>query len=361
MRNNVRNNQMNKRKLENMRRKQMIKGIMFAVEIIILFVLIICIRNIFTRLNEMQKDPDHIDVPQNGTAENDIGTQIVEAIKGTYNAEGIDGEQDLNNTQGNNEESTDDIKHTDYVEYIRSLGDLDIGKPQDRTEDEVLTRLNELAKDSLVIKNIYENHSLYPEELLVALANNPELLDFASGYLDPETVTGGFTESEIEQDFPLFLQWDPRWGYQSYGENCIGLAGCGPTSLSMVLFYLTRDETLTPDYIAKYSMENGHYVKGSGTSWSLMTEMPKLYDIKVSEVGLSETSMKTALDNGSIIICAMRKGYFTVAGHFIVIYGYDRDGFWVNDPNCVSRSDVKWAYSDIKSQIRNIWAYKKGR
>ena len=45
---------------------------------------------------------------------------------------------------------------------------------------------------------------------------------------------------------PLFLQWDPRWGYTEYGEDSfLGLSGCGPTCLSMVLYYLTGDKSLT--------------------------------------------------------------------------------------------------------------------
>lgn len=43
------------------------------------------------------------------------------------------------------------------------------------------------------------------------------------------------------------------------------------------------------------------------------------------------------------------------ARHFIVIYGYDRDGLMVNDPNCVARSMMRWSYADIASQIKHIW------
>ena len=33
---------------------------------------------------------------------------------------------------------------------------------------------------------------------------------------------------------PLFLQWDERWGYRSYGGDFLAVTGCGPTALSMV-------------------------------------------------------------------------------------------------------------------------------
>ena len=209
-----------------------------------------------------------------------------------------------------------------------------------------------------MIDEIYQSRFQYPKELLAALANNPEMADFTYGYLGGDRVTGGFTTAEKEQEFPLFLQWDPRWGYESYGESCIGLAGCGPTCLSMVLFYLTRDETLTPDKIAKYSMENGYYVKGAGTAWTLMEDIPKLYGIKFTELSSSEHSIKAALDKGNIVVCAMGRGYFTTSGHYIVIYGYDEDGFMVNDPNCIARSNERWTFGEIQYQIKNIWAYK---
>ncbi|MDE7330880.1 MAG: C39 family peptidase [Lachnospiraceae bacterium] len=245
------------------------------------------------------------------------------------------------------------------VDYVGSLDTWEVGKPIERTEAEVLQRLGGLGQTSSLIEEIYQNHSQYPKELLAALANNPEMADFVSGYPDRNGVTEGITASEKEQEFPLFLQWDRRWGYESYGDSCIGLAGCGPTCLSMVLFYLTRDETYTPDKIAAYSVENGYYVEGTGTSWVLMEDIAKLYGIKVNSISATANNMRAVLDNGGIIICAMGKGDFTLSGHYIVIYGYDNDGFMVNDPNCVARSGRRWTFSEIEKQIKSIWLYDK--
>ncbi len=66
--------------------------------------------------------------------------------------------------------------------------------------------------------------------------------------------------------------------------------------------------------------------------------------------------MKRELDAGRIIICAMRPGDFTASGHFIVIYGYDGEGFRVNDPNCVARSRQKWPFETIQGQIKQLWS-----
>ena len=42
-----------------------------------------------------------------------------------------------------------------------------------------------------------------------------------------------------------------------------------------------------------------------------------------------------------------------------MIYGYDSEGFCVNDSNCVARSREKWTYDRIKKQIKHIWVYEK--
>lgn len=304
------------------------RRISILVRLVILLLAVFYVKNIFISPKESQTEPEWMEVRQNGIIQTGAEVQASEQT------DGVD-------------------------DYVDSLASWEVDKPIERTEEEVLQRLSELALISPVIEEIYQNHSMYPDELLSALANNPEMADFVTGYPYGHGVTGGITESEKEQEFPLFLQWDPRWGYASYGESCVGLAGCGPTCLSMVLFYLTGDETLTPDVIAGYSEENGYYVRGTGTAWALMKDVPGLYGIRVSEVSLSETNMKAALDSGSIIICAMRRGYFTTSGHYIVIYGYDMDGFMVNDPNCVARSNERWRFSDIQYQINNIWSYRR--
>lgn len=223
---------------------------------------------------------------------------------------------------------------------------------------EVEEELLALASGDSVIARIYQDRTSYPPELLKALTLNQELLDFVVGYPDSDgSVTGGFTAEETGADYPLLMQWDSRWGYHPYGESNIGIAGCGPTCLSMVILALTKDEAATPDKLADYSMRHGHYVPGAGTAWSFMTKTPAAYGIASETLGLDEAAMKRRLDQGDLIICAMRPGDFTTTGHFIVIYGYDEDGFRVNDPNSRERSGRAWPFSRIQNQIKNIWAF----
>ena len=70
---------------------------------------------------------------------------------------------------------------------------------------------------------------------------------------------------------------------------------------------------------------------------------------------LSESAMKQALDQGSVIISSMRPGDFTTTGHFILIRGYDEKGFLVNDPNSRKNSEKQWDYETLSGQIKGLW------
>lgn len=220
--------------------------------------------------------------------------------------------------------------------------------------------LKALAEEDELIAEIYAEREKYPEELLASLVSNTEMAEFVRGYLTADgTVQGGFSKEETEQKFPLFMQWDGRWGYVPYGGSNIGIAGCGPTCLSMVIFSLTGNEDATPDALAKFSEDNGHYVEGIGTSWTLMTTAASAYGLYAYEIGLDENTIKQNLDAGCPIICAMRAGDFTTSGHFIVLYDYDEEGFLVNDPNSRERSSKRWSFETIQYQIKNLWGFAK--
>ena len=200
------------------------------------------------------------------------------------------------------------------------------------------------------IKNI-------PSELREALKKNSEMLEFVEGYKKADKVeVGSFNYKEKKGEHPLLLQWDKRWGYAEYGGSMMGISGCGPTCISMVILGL-KSQAFTPYKVAKYAEKNGYYVEGSGTSWKLMTEGAGYFGISGSALPLSEERIKGVLDSGGMCICAMRPGDFTTEGHFIVIYGYNEQGFCVNDPNSVIRSKKSWPYDRISHQIKNLWAY----
>lgn len=208
--------------------------------------------------------------------------------------------------------------------------------------------------------HIFENSHLYPDVLLKDLKRNPEMLSFVDGYLTADTkAVGELTETEKKEPFPLFIQWDERWGYAPYGTNNIGISGCGPTCLSMVLYSLTRNEDLTPDMLAAKAMNEGYYIDGVGTSWSFMTEVAPQYGVyAVQETTWTKDAVELFLNDGKLLICSMGPGDFTDTGHFIVITDYEDGKVKVNDPFSYSNSNKQWDYDTIASQCNQMWTYE---
>lgn len=232
--------------------------------------------------------------------------------------------------------------------------------PEKLDETQVRRRLRELAQQYSDYREIYDHLEEYPIELLQALCNNGEMLEFVKGYLKSDgSVTGGFSLLEKSQKYPLILQWDQRWGYAPFGDNNIALSGCAPTCLSMVVLELTGDGRATPDAVADYTMKNGYYLKGTGTAWSLMTEGCKRFHVQGEELPLDRGRILSALDAGHPIICSLRPGDFTTAGHFIVLVGEENGQIIVRDPNSRARSEKFWDYDVLAPQIKNLWVFTK--
>lgn len=206
------------------------------------------------------------------------------------------------------------------------------------------------------------NRKQYPQELQELLELNEETLDYVTGYPDRDSYIGqpidladDFTAGEV----PLLMQWDRRWGYDMYGSSMIGLSGCGPLCLTMAYLYFTEDTEMTPREMAEYAQDNGYHTS-AGTSWDLWTEGAEKLGLRGREAALDERSMQAVLDSGGLIVCSMRPGDFTTTGHFILIRGYDENGFFVNDPNRRSNSERQWDFDTLRYQIKNLWELRGG-
>lgn len=250
---------------------------------------------------------------------------------------------------------------TEPLSYVEKC-ELDyVDQPVKRTREEAVERIKELSQWFPALYYVYMNEEQYPLELLLSGAGNPEMTDYLYGYLTSDGSTDGhFTDEEQPEDFPLLLQWDIRWGYMPYGTNgTVGSSGCGPTCLSMAVFYLTGNRECTPDVITQYSLDEGHYIEGVGTAWALLDNYPTEFGLTVTHPALSDENLKAHLDQGNILICSVRPGDFTSEGHFIVIYGYDENGYKINDPKCIYRSRLSWSYEQIQDDIKRIWSVGK--
>ncbi len=197
----------------------------------------------------------------------------------------------------------------------------------------------------------------WPAGLIELLESNPDTKDFVLNYPLKKDLTPSVDLSECKnsKSVPLLLQWDERWGYTEYGNEIMGLSGCGPTCLSMVCVYLLNDTKFTPRYVADFAQRNGYCVPGSGSAWTLISQGGEELGLDITEIPLDENRIIRNLEAGNPIICVMGPGDFTTTGHFIVMTGYADGKIKVNDPNSPTRSEMLWNFDDIKGQIRNLW------
>lgn len=203
----------------------------------------------------------------------------------------------------------------------------------------------------------YVKEKSLKDELQELSERNEEARGFVEDYENRELYLGQDIDlsKEVEEGVvPLFLQWDKRWGYESFGSSNIGLAGCGPTCLSMAYVYLTGDTQGNPRKMADFC-ERGGYYTDQGTSWDFWTYGAAEVGLTGRELPLDEAQMQDALAKGELIVCSMRPGDFTTAGHYILVVGYEEGGFRINDPNRRSNSEKLWKYETLKGQIRNLW------
>ena len=198
----------------------------------------------------------------------------------------------------------------------------------------------------------------YPEKLAAFAEHYGEVLDYVYDYPEKKDVEHqiDLTEEAKSEKVPLLIQWDERWGYEPYAGGLMGYAGCGPTCLSMAALYLTHDPEQTPLKAAEIAERWGYAQEGVGSAWTLFSEGSRLLGLHPQELPLDENVMKQALDQGKLIVLSVGKGDFTQSGHYLLVTGYKKKGFTLNDPNSPENSGKVWPYEKLKGQIKNLWS-----
>ena len=217
----------------------------------------------------------------------------------------------------------------------------------------------ERSETEIKVKTFAEENGLffaqYPESLIELLERNPETEDFVLNFPLSQKTELDLSGYDRSAGVPLFLQWDPQWGYEQYGSDYLAITGCGPTCLAMAGYYLTGSRNMNPAEIAVFAENSGYYAPGYGSSWTLISEGSARLGLKATELPLVKKKMTDALEAGHPVILALSAGDFTTTGHYIVLTGYEDGAFTVNDPNSRERSAQIWTYEQLEGQIRNIW------
>ena len=192
------------------------------------------------------------------------------------------------------------------------------------------------------------------DKSLIYLAGNdkdtiPFVYNYSKGIIDFAPYPG--QSLDLARSTPYFLQWDNRWAYQDLGDSVIGLAGCGPTSMAMVLARLRGDISIDPSLIAT---DARGYMTRDGISWSFFDDEASKYGYSIADISHDEASLIAALDSGPLIV-SVNRGIFTLFGHILVIDSYQDGKFIINDPNSIEKSQRPWSYEQIADQLAHVW------
>lgn len=165
-----------------------------------------------------------------------------------------------------------------------------------------------------------------------------------------------------------YLQTDPRWANVSYsarGESTtIGRAGCGPTSMAMVLA-TWADKNVTPKTECAWALAHGYKAPHQGTYHSYFVPAAARYGLKCTQVngssiyGMASSpchdTVKLAVARGDLVIACMGKGLWTSSGHYVVVWDIAGNVVCINDPASTRPERIRGNYSVFKTQVKYYW------
>lgn len=136
----------------------------------------------------------------------------------------------------------------------------------------------------------------------------------------------------------FYKQTDRRWANVSGNGATIARNGCGPTSLANVISVL-KDPKITPVDTFKWLVKNKYIYGSTGTYWNGITAALKHYGITKFAVTNNAAKAKSSLLSNKWVIGTVGKSRWTNGGHFILLYGINKNKCLISDS--ASSSDYR--------------------
>lgn len=130
----------------------------------------------------------------------------------------------------------------------------------------------------------------------------------ASDVLYPDIAHERFTKA------PLYFQQD--YPDTMYGNYPLVRYGCGVTTMSMLVSYMTDEEWTPPELCALY----GSYCGPKGTAHAMFTEVPVDQGFYCKERVYTWAQAQKALEEGYIVVTLQNGGFWTAGGHYLLLH-----------------------------------------
>lgn len=252
-----------------------------------------------------------------------------------------------------NKNTTQD-KNSDHLEDDRTKGNTD----NTAQNNKISTRKDMEIRTKSAVKNIKEE---------IAEEDAPDGSDTVNTFIPKvynDTRLSMKNHKEYIAGYIYFNQGDSAWNQNGY---CIAKAGCGPTSMAVVITSLTG-KWVTPLDTAIWGYQHGFYSR-EGSAHEMIPAMATAYGLRCQGVGTDYQAIKKALKAGKPVVCLMGPGYFTRGGHFMVLVAIDNnDCVTVADVGSRTRSAYKYRLADVIAQSKGasaggpfwVMSYDKG-
>lgn len=262
-------------------------------------------------------------------------------------ASGSDGQADSN-------KNTTQDKNSDHLEDDRTNGNTD----NTVQNNKISTRKDMEIRTKSAVKNIKEE---------IAEEDAPDGRDTVNTFIPKvynDTRLSMKNHKEYIAGYIYFNQGDSAWNQNGY---CIAKAGCGPTSMAVVISSLTG-KWVTPLDTAIWGYQHGFYSR-EGSAHEMIPAMAAAYGLRCQGAGTDYQAIKKALKAGKPVVCLMGPGYFTRGGHFMVLVAIDNnDCVTVADVGSRTRSAYKYRLADVIAQSKGasaggpfwVMSYDKG-
>lgn len=285
---------------------------------------------------------------ENGTSGSSSSNGVSHQTEQTGSlASGSDGQADSN-------KNTTQDKNSDHLEDDRTNGNTD----NTAQNNKISTRKDMEIRTKSAVKNIKEE---------IAEEDAPDGSDTVNTFIPKvynDTRLSMKNHKEYIAGYIYFNQVDSAWNQNGY---CIAKAGCGPTSMAVVITSLTG-KWVTPLDTAIWGYQHGFYSR-EGSAHEMIPAMAAAYGLRCQGVGTDYQAIKKALKAGKPVVCLMGPGYFTRGGHFMVLVAIDNnDCVTVADVGSRTRSAYKYRLADVIAQSKGasaggpfwVMSYDKG-
>ena len=285
---------------------------------------------------------------ENGTSGSSSSNGALHQTEQTgSSASGSDGQAD-------SDKNTTQDKNSDHLEDDRTKGNTD----NTAQNNKISTRKDMEIRTKNTVKNIKEE---------IAEEDAPDGRDTVNTFIPKvynDTRLSMKNHKEYIAGYIYFNQGDSAWNQNGY---CIAKAGCGPTSMAVVITSLTG-KWVTPLDTAIWGYQHGFYSR-EGSAHEMIPAMAAAYGLRCQGAGTDYQAIKKALKAGKPVVCLMGPGYFTRGGHFMVLVAIDNnDCVTVADVGSRTRSAYKYRLADVIAQSKGasaggpfwVMSYDKG-